>query len=263
MTGRRRENPGRWAVLCVFGAALAVGGCAGLGRTTWSGEPVSQIVVHTVSDGETLISIADDYYGDPRGALYLAERNDIPADTVLERGAVIDVPVGPGDLDRYARRTEAKAHYNRGTLLASEGDLARSEDAFRRALELDPRFIDAAYNLGVVLLAEGEAGRAVTLLEQAAAVRPDDADVQFALGKALFDDGRTGTASERFAAAVLLDPELEEAAYALGLSLLASGRREEGVVALDAYLRRFPEGTWASDARRRLASMANAAEGAP
>jgi len=241
----------------VLAAAVLVAGCAGLWETSGGGGTVEETVVHTVAGGESLRSIADDYYGDPNAAVYLADANDIPPGTVVEPGAVIDVPVSAADLERYRARTEAKSFYNTGTALAAQGDLARSEEAFRKALEHDPRFVDAAYNLGVVLLARGESNRAVILLEQTAAVRPDDAEVRFAWGKALFECERFPAAAEQFRKASALDPMLEEAVYALGLAFLSAERREEGVVALDVYLRRFPHGQWSAEARRRLSEMAS------
>ncbi len=255
MTGRDRDSRMLRAAALLFVALLSFG-CAGLWEETGSGRLVEETVVHTVGPGETLASIADDYYGEPGAAEYLARVNGVPAGLTLDPGTVIDVPVSSEDLERYRMRTEAKSHYNRGTALASAGELARSEEAFREALELDPRFADAAYNLGVVLLARGESNRAVLLLEQTASVRPEDAGIRFALGKALSECGRHAQATDEFRRAVRLDPSLEEAAYALGLSLLAADRREEGIVALDAYLRRFPEGQWAREARSRLARLA-------
>ncbi|MBD3367680.1 MAG: tetratricopeptide repeat protein [Candidatus Eisenbacteria bacterium] len=237
-------------------AATLMQGCAGYWETSGSGGRATETVVHTVGSGESLRSIADDYYGDPGAAAYLAEVNGVPEDVVLDEGSVIDVPVDPEDLDRYRARTEAKSHYNRGTALAAAGDLPRSEEAFRRALELDPRFVDAAYNLGVVLLERGESNRAAVLLEQTSGVRPDDAEVRFAWGKALFECGRHARAAEEFRTAVALDPTMEDPAYALGLALLAAGKRQEGIVALDGYLRRFPDGRWVTEARRRLTEMA-------
>jgi len=247
------------AALVVIAAAALSAGCGWRAETTGSGLAVEETVVHTIAEGESLRSIADDYYGQPGASVYLADVNDIPEGTELETGAVIDVPVSSTDLERYRTRTEAKSHYNRGTTLAAAGDLARSEEAFRRALELDPRFVDAAYNLGVVLLARGESNRAALLFEQTAAVRPDDAEVRFAWGKALAECDRPGAAVTRFREAASLDPGMETAAYALGLALLSAGRRDEAIVALDAYLRRFPDGRWAGEARRRLTTMAGGA----
>jgi tetratricopeptide (TPR) repeat protein len=54
-------------------------------------------------------------------------------------------------------------------------DLDRSEEHFRRAMELDPASINARIGLGRVALARGQADKAVTLLEEATRLAPREA----------------------------------------------------------------------------------------
>jgi tetratricopeptide (TPR) repeat protein len=244
--------------MCATG--LLSHGCTLLPGRSGSGVSTVEIVVHEVSEGETLSMIADDYYGTPRATGYLAEVNGIGPDVVLEPGEVIEVPVGEDDLERYRRRTEAKIYYNRGTVLAEAGDYGAAREEFALALKTDPRFVDAGYNLGVVLMASGDPARAAAVLEQVLAVRPEDATTEFALGKALFDAGRAEEAVGHFDRAIALDPDLEDAHFARAVALLSAGRREEAVFALDSYLRRFPDGAWSPQARSRLLQMAREQE---
>jgi len=255
--GRRVAAALALAVACTLGTY----GCTlGPGRSG-SGRSVSQIVTHAVSEGESLLTIADDYYGTPEGGSYLARVNGIDDDAHLEPGSLLEVPVSNDDLARYQRRTEAKIFYNRGTVLAESGDYTGAEDEFALALRADPRFADAGYNLGVVLLSNGEPERAVAVLEQVLSLRPDDSLAEFALGKALFDSGRAGDAIDHFELAVALDPDMEDALFARAVALLAVGRRDEGVFALDSYLRRFPDGSWSDQARRELERMSDEPRG--
>lgn len=271
---RRSDNPAartdgrsqaplsaRACALAATAAALVVlAGCALLPGRSGSGGSTVEVVSHTVSASETLASIADDYYGSPDAADYLADVNNVAPDQVLEPGAVVDVPVGADDIERYQRRTEAKILYNRGTLLADAGDYARAQEEFASALKADPFFVDAGYNLGVVVLAMGEHDRAAAIFEQVLEIAPDDPLTEFALGKAHFDGGRFGTALEHFERAVELDSSLEDARFARGVALLRTGEREAGIVALDAYLREFPGGAWADAARAELEKMAQEGE---
>ena len=252
---------GTVAFTVVLSALILLGGCAMPPSRSGSGAGTMEIVSHAVSSGETLESIADDYYGTPRGVSYLADVNGITVDYPLEPGAVVDVPVGKEDIERYRRRTEAKIFYNRGTTLANGGDYAKAQEEFAAALKADPRFVDAAYNLGVVLLSTGDPARAVVILEQALSVRPDEPLFEFALGKAHFDAGSVSAALGHFERAVELDPLLEDARFARAVALLKLGERDEAIFALDLYLREFPDGAWAESARTELEKLARAAGG--
>ena len=264
-TSRRPTPPGRSgrarrAAAALPFLALLVGllaaGCALLPGRSGSGATTVEIVSHVVSDGETLASIADDYYGSERAAGYLADINGTTPGAFLEPGSIVEVPVGRDDIERYKRRTEAKLLYNRGTTLAERGDYAKAREEFAAALRADPRFVDAGYNLGVVLMASGEPAGAVAILEQVVAAAPDEPLFEFALGKACHDAGRVPESLTHFERAVELDPTLEDARFARAVALLELSRREDAIVALDSYVRDFPDGTWVDQARAELARLA-------
>lgn len=250
----------RLGVAALAAAVSVAAGCAAIPSRTWNGSVASEIVTHEVSVGETLATIADDYYGDREAAAFLARINRVDEDDGVAPGDLLEVPAGREDVARYERRTEAKLHYNRGTLLADRGDLRKAEEEFERALRIDPRFADAGYNLGVVLLMAGESSRAVAIFEQVAAVRPSDASILYGLGKAYLDEERNEESLEAFERALAADPDHEDASFARAVAYLRLGKREDAVVALDSYLRRFPRGAWADQARAELSAIARAAE---
>jgi len=255
----------RRAFLAVRGVVVAVcalalcGGCFGPPMRTGSDSRTIRIVTHEVAPGETLESIADDYYGDPQAASYLRGVNDVPADESPSVGAVLDVPVGEEDISRYDVRTRAKVHYNRGTLLADRRELERAAEEFRSALRIDPRFTDAGHNLGVVLLGSGEVERAVAILRQTAEQRPDDPYLSYALGAALLEAGRNEEALLAFERSIAGAPRHEDARFSRALALERLGRTEEAVFHLDLYLREFPSGRWAGNARSMLHQLGEGA----
>ena len=256
-SARSRETA---AVALAAALVFVAAGCAGPPSRTWSGSAASEIVTHEVSAGESLATIADDYYGDREAAAYLARVNRVDEDEGVAPGDLLDVPASREDVARYERRTEAKLHYNRGTLLADRGDLGKAAEEFKQALRADPRFADAGYNLGVVLLMEGEPRRAVAIFEQVAGVRPSDPSILYGLGKAYLDEERHEESLATFERVLVVDPDHEDALFARAVAYLRLGRREDAVVVLDSYLRRFPRGAWAEQARAELSAIAREAE---
>jgi Flp pilus assembly protein TadD len=247
------------AALVALLLPLLLVGCFGPPGTTGSGVGTSRIVRHQIAAGETLASIADDYYGDPAAESYLRDVNHIAEGAATSVGEVLEVPVGETDIQRYDRRTRAKAHYNRGTLHAARGALTKATEEFQAALRVDPRFADAGYNLGVVLMRAGESERAVAVLRQTVAVRPSDPSLQYALGSALVSAGDHGGAVEVFDVVLSLSPRHEDARYSRASALLEAGRVADAVFELDAYVRDFPEGKWAARARAVLADLGSEA----
>jgi tetratricopeptide (TPR) repeat protein len=248
----------RSAACVALTLVLLLAGCAAHPARTGSDARTIRIVSHEVAAGESLESIADDFYGDPAAAAYLREVNAIPEGTSPAAGALLDVPVGGPDMERYELRTRAKIHYNRGTLLADRGDHERAAEEFRSALRIDPLFADAGHNLGVVLLSTGEIDRAIVVFRQTADLRPASADSRYALGAALLEAGRSGEALEELERVVLLAPAHEEARYARALALLRLGREAEAIFHLDSLVREFPGGVPAERARGVLARIGGA-----
>jgi tetratricopeptide (TPR) repeat protein len=254
---RVRAARHRCTVALALAVAAVAGGCGAPPKLTGSGVQTIEVITYAVGEGETLASIADDHYGRAGSAEYLARVNGIPAGVRIQPGVVIDVPVGREDLERYRLRTEAKVYYNRGTALADHGELRRAAEEFRAALRIDPRFADAGHNLGVVLLRTGDPEGAVAILEQVVLVRPYDPAQEFALGKAYLDAGRTAEAVQEFGRVLALDPRHGDAHFARAAALLKLGRHEEAVIALDAYVRAFPDGKWVDRARLELERLAS------
>lgn len=250
---RRSAAPGAVALAAALALTFCVSGCFGPPARTGSDVRTVRIVSHEMAIGETLESIADDFYGDSGAAGYLREVNGIPESGTPDPGSVLDVPVGGEDIERYERRTEAKLHYNRGTMFADRGELGKAAEEFRAALRIDPGFADAGYNLGVVLLRSGETARAVSILRQTVAVRPEDPALLYALGAVLVDAGEKEEALSVFENVVSLAPFHEDARFSRAIVLLELGRNDEAIFHLDAYVRDFPGGKWTDRARAKLA----------
>ena len=70
--------------------------------------------------------------------------------------------------------TEAKLQYNKGIDYYKIGQYDKSMEAFRRAIDLDPEYIDAYYNLGSILDYLGQDEAALTVFKQIIVRKPTD-----------------------------------------------------------------------------------------
>jgi len=70
--------------------------------------------------------------------------------------------------------TEAKLFYNKGIDFYKIGQYDKSMDAFRKAIDLDPEYIDAYYNLGSILEYLKQDDAALTVFKQIVIRKPSD-----------------------------------------------------------------------------------------
>jgi type IV pilus assembly protein PilF len=136
-------------------------------------------------------------------------------------------------LDELRQALQAKpdmpeAHSLRGLVYASLGDNARSEQSFRRALELNPRDADAMHNFGWVLCQQQRFDEADALFGRALA-QPQYRDQMRSLlaqGVCQARAGRWEVAQRTLARSYELDPSNPVTAYNLAEVLLQRGELE-------------------------------------
>jgi tetratricopeptide (TPR) repeat protein len=114
-------------------------------------------------------------------------------------------------------------------------DVAEARDAYRRALELDPRHADGHVNLGRLLQEDGEPGEAASHYLLALAVRAKDATAWFNLGIALEDLKRRSDAIKAYEQAIGIEPALADAWFNLSRLYEAAGKRAAALRSLSRY----------------------------
>jgi len=137
-----------------------------------------------------------------------------------------------------ARETAEVANY-RGLSLLYLGQAARAIEPLRRAVELDPRGLNAPVNLGVALTMLGRRDEAQRVWEDALLLRPDNEAVRVKLVHSLLEEDRAAQAEPL--ARGIKEPNLRD--NLLGLALAGIGRREEGQELLEAVAARNPSMT--------------------
>jgi adenylate cyclase len=130
----------------------------------------------------------------------------------------------------------AESHVSAGIANCMVQDYQQAEEAFEKAIELDPENFDAWYFFARDKVHEGDLERAVRLFERAAQVRPEDYQsvlLQPQLWHSLGDPKRERDAAhkgiERARAVLELNPDDNRAHNMGAFALLRLGQREEAL----------------------------------
>ena len=128
-----------------------------------------------------------------------------------------------------------------GVAAQQQGALERAADAYRRAIEAEPRYAEAHANLGAVLVRLGQYEEAVACYERALRINPQLNAARLNLGLAHYRAGALGAAVEAFRAAYAADPSLLQARQLLGLALVETGHDAEAIPHLEAAAQAAPD----------------------
>ncbi len=235
------------ALLFALSVVALAAACTGV-RGPVEGE---RVVRHTVEQGETLESIADEYYGDADRADELARFNDVDSDRI-RGGDVLRIPVTPREMAGLERREYARGPYNRGLELVARGSFLDASAAFREALEMDPDFAEAHYNLGVTYQKLMSYDRAANQFKKATRLRPRNVEYRYAAGGAYFYLNRYHDAIKWFRKTLEVDPRHLKAQYSLAVSFERDAQPNKARRAWRRYLELDSSSDWAAEARQRL-----------
>lgn len=168
----------------------------------------------------------------------------------------------------------------RGNQLKAEGQIAEAAAAYRRALELNPAFVEADFALAILLLETGRPAEAVLALNHALGMQPTFPKARLLLARLEMDAGRydaagghllpllkanpgapeireitaswrlragraieqgdPAAAERHYRSGLLLQPEHPELNASLGVRLLITDRVAEAVPFLEIYQRAQP-----------------------
>ncbi len=106
--------------------------------------------------------------------------------------------------------------YNLGLTAQEQGDLAGAQQAYARAIELDPEYCDAMDNLGLLLRSQGDIDGAIAWYKKSIAVMPSDKVAHQNLGVAYRIVRMNAEAIQEYETLVRLDPNDPEGYFGLG-----------------------------------------------
>jgi DNA-binding transcriptional MerR regulator len=130
--------------------------------------------------------------------------------------------------------------------------LAKAEEAYHRAIHLDPKLANAYTNLGNLRYRAGSPEDAKILYAKAIEVDEGQPEAHYNLGFLEFEEGNLGRARERFERAVALDPTFSDAHFNLAMTLYRLDVGGDAREHWSRYLALDPDGPWADIARKRL-----------
>jgi len=244
------------AVTLVLGL---VAGCAdpprGLPSTDPADEqpPVARSTALEVRAGDTWDSISSRIYGDGRYAERIARDNGRAPDSTPVPGERVRIDVRSEDLELVRAVASARGSYNAGVeAMQQRGRGVEAREAFERALDRAPHYVDARYNLGLVLIRLGEPRAAAEELRRVVDERPDDPDALYGLAAAYVHGGDDARALGPLERALAFDPEFLRARWTYALALERAGRIDEAAAAWEAYLERDATSALADEAREHL-----------
>jgi tetratricopeptide (TPR) repeat protein len=137
-----------------------------------------------------------------------------------------------------AERPEAQL--NLGTLYADQGRYQDAELAYRKAIELQPRFIPAYVNMAQLLSGLEREQEAEGFLRQGLELNPKSADLEHALGLSLVRQKKSEEAVTALAKAAELAPDNARYSYVYAVALQSTGKLDQAIEVLEDAHGRHP-----------------------
>ena len=109
------------------------------------------------------------------------------------------LPVRPAESpakNSLVQNTGANEYFQQGLNFATQQNTASAEEAFRRAIQIDPNFAEAYANLGSILANQNKLAEAVSYLQTAISLKPKVPEFYYMLGKVLSAQNKRAEAVE-------------------------------------------------------------------
>ena len=157
----------------------------------------------------------------------------------------------------------ADCFYNIALLQAKKKDYAKSEEMYKKAIELRPNYSDAYNGLANIYNAQRKFDEAATASAKAAelagsapgALGGGNPDALFNQGVILWNAGKIADAKKQFEATIAAKPDHAEAHYQLGMAMVNEGNLNGAASEFDTYLKLAPNGPNAATAKGILSTI--------
>lgn len=147
-----------------------------------------------------------------------------------------------------ANPDSAQAQFELGNVYVKAAQWVQAQEAFQKAIELDPNFQGAYANLGVVYYQLDNLDLAATQYKKALELNPKDGDVAYNLGALYLQQALSnGPASDpelvnqavtQLKQAIELKPDLAEPYFTLGVAYNILNQKDQAIAAFETFLAR-------------------------
>jgi tetratricopeptide (TPR) repeat protein len=224
-------KPTRHITAALLLPALAVVGCSKAADTAPAKSPASEAapMPRVLAQPPSLASTVDDEEGPVTvAAIKIGPASFADGEAAYQGGKYAEAAAF---FEHYTaeRPDNAWGHYMLGLSAWKRGDLAKSEQAFDKALSIDPRHVKSLVNSSRVLIEQKRHEDALERLTQAASLEPGSADVYRLLGRVQSTQGKTEEAVDSYRQAIELNERDAWSMNNLGLLFLETQRAAEAL----------------------------------
>ncbi|MBN8545496.1 MAG: M48 family metalloprotease [Ignavibacteria bacterium] len=140
----------------------------------------------------------------------------------------------------------------RGEYNLKNAELAEAEKALTKALELDPKYIQAYVNLAVLNTLTKNTKAATEAITKAESVSKKSYDVMIAKGFLQLELNKYKEAADIFKTANTTDPSRPEALYNMGLAYTYGQMKNEAISTWKNFIQKFKDSYYAQQAKEKL-----------
>ncbi len=164
-----------------------------------------------------------------------------------------------GTRGRQVRRGRSAGEWLlEGVRLEDEGGpekLGEAENAYRKALEIEPDMAPAMTNLGNLKFRNGEYEEAERYYREAMRCDPYLPQPYYNLGCLKLNSGRLDLAVIFLRKAHRLDPDFPDACFHLAVALEEEGRKEEALLYFRKFLEKEKDSSWSKIAEEKIEAL--------
>jgi tetratricopeptide (TPR) repeat protein len=154
-------------------------------------------------------------------------------------------------------------YYNIGYAYSQKKDFVKSEESFKKAIELKADYIEAYNGLATIYNAQKKFDEAQAASQKAASLASaggaaaggGGVDALYNQGVIAWNAGKAEDAKKAFEEALKLDPKHANSHYQLGMCLVNLGKMPEALAEFEAYMQVAPDGQYAATVKAMIPQL--------